>query len=235
MSTSIIDKDRIQVIRGELGPTHAVVPWDLWTEIEAALSSSPAEPSDEDLFDAADTSGEAFPMEVVEQLVAGGHPVKVYRRYRGLTQADLARAVGSTAAYISQIENGRPCGRSTLAMLARALGVDMEDLMQRPSPIAELPGIVPGGGPRWNSDRDAVTFIGKFINPRTGRSDASHFRVSVEALEDLSRTSGLTGETAIAAYLEHEPRILEACARAIAEGRSKRDDVAIPIVAADFA
>lgn len=237
MSTSIIDKDRIQVIRGDQGPTHAVVPWDLWTEIEAALAVGrpEAEISDEELFDTADTSGEAFPMEVVEQLVTGTHPVRVYRRYRGMTQAGLARAIGSTAAYISQIENGRSCGRSTLAMLSRALDVDMEDLMQRSPPVAELPKVARNGDPRWNGDRDAVAFIGGFINPRTGRPDANYFRISVEALEDLSHTGGLAGEAAVAAFLDHEPRILEACARAITEGRSKRDDVAIPIVAADFA
>lgn len=236
MSTSIIDKDRIQVIRGDQGPTHAVVPWDLWTEIEAALAAggTEAEISDEELFDTADTSGEAFPMEVVEQLVAGVHPVRVYRRHRGLTQADLARAIGSTAAYISQIESGRPCGRSTLAMLARALNVDIEDLMASNAEVTALPRVARNGDPRWNGDRDAVSFTGTFVDTRTGRDISSDFRVSVEALEDLSDVDSLEAAAAIAAFLKHEPRILDACARAVAENRSKRD-MAIPIVTADFA
>lgn len=235
MNSTIIDKDRIQVIRGDQGPTHAVVPWELWTEIEAALAArqTDAELSDEELFDTADTSGEAFPMGVVEELVAGTHPVKVYRRYRGLTQADLARAIGSTAAYISQIENGRPCGRSTLAMLARALDVDMEDLMPRTPEVSELPEVTLDADPQWNSARDSVSFVGKFVDPRTDRSEASYFRISVEALADISRSERLSGQTAVDAFLVHQARILEACARAIAEGRSKRDG-AIPIVTADF-
>jgi transcriptional regulator with XRE-family HTH domain len=235
MSSNIIDKDRIQVIRGDHGPTHAVVPWELWTEIEAALAArrTDADLSDEELFDTADTSGETFPMEVVEELVAGTHPVKVYRRYRDLTQADLARAVGSTAAYISQIENGRPCGRSTLAMLARALDVDMEDLIPRTPEVSELPQVTRDHDPKWYGDRDSVSFVGMFTDPRTGGDAASIFRISVEALADLSGSEGLSGQSAVAAFLTHEARILEVCGRAIAEGRSKRDG-AIPIVTADF-
>lgn len=98
------------------------------------LESEPhgAEASDEALFDAADTGGEAFPMEVVEQLIVGVHAVEVYRRYRDLTQTDGARTIGSTPTCISQIENGHPCGADTFATLARALDVDVEDLSREP-------------------------------------------------------------------------------------------------------
>lgn len=72
---------------------------------------------------------ERFPASVAEALVAGQHPIRVFRKYRKMTQAELAEAAGTTSAYISQIENGdRDAGKKLLPKLADALGVDIEDL-----------------------------------------------------------------------------------------------------------
>lgn len=240
MSTSIIDRDRIQVIRGDQGPTHAVVPWDLWTEIEAALAASrtEAEVSDEELFDTADTSGEAFPMEVVEQLVAGTHPVKVYRKYRGLTQADLARAIGSTAPYISQIENGRPCGRSTLLLLANALGVEVGDLIARrdaPPPEDYLISFPEDRDTRkWDASRQTLTFYGVYCDPGTARDVRVWFRVPGSLLARLEGVAGPLSQSQANWILNRHPDpIARACGVALAERRPPVDG-AIPIDLADL-
>ncbi len=74
---------------------------------------------------------EAFPLEVAERLVAGAHPIKVFREYRGMTQADLARQVGLSPMYISQIETGRRGGSTkALRRIAAALDIDLADLVQ---------------------------------------------------------------------------------------------------------
>ncbi|MFQ6018895.1 MAG: helix-turn-helix transcriptional regulator [Kiloniellaceae bacterium] len=83
---------------------------------------------------AARASGEeAFPLQLIERLHEGDHPVKVYREHRGLTQAELASRVGLSKIYISQIETGRRTGATkTLTRIARALGVGLDDLAAWP-------------------------------------------------------------------------------------------------------
>ena len=74
---------------------------------------------------------EAFPLDVTERLVAGVHPIKVFRDYRGMTQAELARQVGLSPMYISQIETGRRGGSTkALRRIAAALDIDLADLVQ---------------------------------------------------------------------------------------------------------
>ncbi len=74
---------------------------------------------------------EAFPLELAERLVAGAHPIKVFRDYRGMTQAELARQVGLSPMYISQIETGRRGGSTkALRRIAAALDIDLADLVR---------------------------------------------------------------------------------------------------------
>ena len=96
--------------------------------------------SDESGEDAADQAAyeeakardeEAFPLEMAERLVAGAHPIKVFREYRGMTQAALADQVGLSAMYLSQIETGRRGGSTkALRRIAAALDIDLADLIE---------------------------------------------------------------------------------------------------------
>ena len=55
----------------------------------------------------------------------------MWRKYRGLTLASLARQVGVTRGYLSQIENGHKSGTLDLfRRLAGALDVSMDQLVQ---------------------------------------------------------------------------------------------------------
>jgi DNA-binding Xre family transcriptional regulator len=72
---------------------------------------------------------EYLPIELTERLMAGEVPVRVWRQHRGLSARALAARAGISAAYLSQIETGKKPGSfEAMARLARALGVDMEDL-----------------------------------------------------------------------------------------------------------
>jgi DNA-binding XRE family transcriptional regulator len=98
-----------------------VIPIDEWRRIEATL---------EDRIDAAaarafqKNPSETFPDAVVAAILDGCHPIKAFREHRGMTQAELATAVGSSSVYISQLERGeRRAGRKLRVKLADALNV----------------------------------------------------------------------------------------------------------------
>ncbi len=81
-------------------------------------------------FDAAKARNEeSFPAEIADQLIAGENPIKVFRKYRGLTQKQLAKQAKTAAAYLSQLETGRRTGSvKLLRRLAGELGVGLDDL-----------------------------------------------------------------------------------------------------------
>ena len=112
-------------------PAFAVIPYDEYRALMERLEWL------EDLRDSktlaeklARGEEEVIPVEVVERLVEGESPVKVWREHRGLTQEDLGDQVGLSGSYLSQIESGKREGTvKVYAALARALGVDVDDLV----------------------------------------------------------------------------------------------------------
>ena len=75
--------------------------------------------------------GETFPSDFVKKLLLGEeHPVKVWRDFRGLSQAQLAAESGVRQAAISNIETGKNSGSvHTMQALARALGCTIDLLL----------------------------------------------------------------------------------------------------------
>lgn len=72
---------------------------------------------------------ELIPAEVVYALLDGGNPIRVWREYRGLSQAELAAKAGISASYLSQLEAGKRDGTvEVLSALAVELGVALDDL-----------------------------------------------------------------------------------------------------------
>ena len=118
-----------QIIYHDGRPAFMLLPW---AEFEAlAEKLDEAGLSDEELFDLAHQSGEEYlPAELVHRILDGENPVKAYREHRGLTQKKLAEEVGLNPVYISQIETGNRAGSTrTLGRIAKALGVDLDDLV----------------------------------------------------------------------------------------------------------
>lgn len=61
----------------------------------------------------------------------GENPVRAWREHRGLTQAQLAEPAGVGQSYVAMLEAGERKGSITrLRALARALGVELDDLAQ---------------------------------------------------------------------------------------------------------
>jgi transcriptional regulator with XRE-family HTH domain len=76
-----------------------------------------------------------LPLDVVEQLADGKNPIRVLRKFRGFTQAELATAEGVqiTQNYLSDLENNKRKGPFELhRKIARFLNVPFELL----APIA---------------------------------------------------------------------------------------------------
>jgi len=72
---------------------------------------------------------EFVPAALVDRLIAGESPVKVWREHRGLTQQVLADKTGISKPFLSQIENERRgASVDVLKRLAAALGIDLDDL-----------------------------------------------------------------------------------------------------------
>jgi DNA-binding XRE family transcriptional regulator len=118
---------KVQVLEKDGKEAFAVLPIDEYRALAQRL---------EDLEDAQDlrsyrsNPGESFPSEVVNRLLDGESPVKVWREYRRLTQGQLAEQTGVTVAHISQIESGkRECSVKLLRALARVLEVDADMLI----------------------------------------------------------------------------------------------------------
>ncbi len=72
----------------------------------------------------------ALPDEVREKLaLAQDNPIKVIRKFRGLTQDDLAQAAGISRPYLTEIETGRKNGSvKAMKALASVLNVPIDAL-----------------------------------------------------------------------------------------------------------
>jgi len=72
---------------------------------------------------------ELVPSEVVYAILDGENPIRVWREYRGLTQAQLAGAAGISVSHLEEIESGKRQGTTlALSAIAESLGLDLDDL-----------------------------------------------------------------------------------------------------------
>ncbi len=124
---------KLSVIRDHTGaPVGVVVPFETFRKLvpeqaEVCLS-------DEELaalvLATRDPEEETWPYELVQKLVAGDNPLRVFRQYRGLSQKSLAEKAGCTTNYISQLESGRRFMSASMAILmAGLLDVDVDELV----------------------------------------------------------------------------------------------------------
>jgi hypothetical protein len=72
---------------------------------------------------------DALPAELVQRLLAGESPVRIWREHRCLTLGDLADRAGLAPSYVLEIETGLTLGSgAALIKLARVLKVEFDDL-----------------------------------------------------------------------------------------------------------
>jgi len=128
----------VQVIEQDGEPRFAVVPWEDWRAIAAALE----EQSDANLVARSETriaaGEETIPGEVIDAILLDGEtPLAAYRKWRGLKQVDLAARARLNQAYVSELEAGKKIpSLEALQSLAAALDVDV-GLLIAPRPDAD--------------------------------------------------------------------------------------------------
>ena len=114
-----------QIIEQDGKPAFAVVPFAQWQALLARLEDR------DDVADAmAARDAEDLPAALVNKLLDGSeHPLRLWRKHRKLTLAQLAGQVGVTRQMLSMLENGK--SRASVALLERLaheLGCDMDDI-----------------------------------------------------------------------------------------------------------
>jgi len=120
-----------QIIAKDGVPEYAVIPF---AEFQQLLADSEML-QDIAAFDSAKKAVESgaeelIPASVVDRLLDGENPVRVWREYRGHKASELARGCGISSAAISQIESGKR--KSSVALLRKIaifLRVDLADLV----------------------------------------------------------------------------------------------------------
>ena len=118
----------ILTIKGE---KFAVIPLALYEQCLKAMEDA------KDIADAKEIEariargeGEYYPSELVDAIIDGVNPVKVFREYRGLTQEALAAKIDKSVELIRKIENGKSEGSiSTIKAIADVLSVDISLLV----------------------------------------------------------------------------------------------------------
>lgn len=121
----------VQVIERDGKPEWAVLPYDVYLQL-AEEAEMLQDIRDYDTVKVAIERGEEelIPSEVTFALLGGENPIKVWREYRGMTQQQLAEAVGISKPYLSQIETQKRTGRTkVLQAIAKALKITLDDIV----------------------------------------------------------------------------------------------------------
>lgn len=120
-----------QIIEREGRPEYAVIPYEEYQDLlRKAEELDDVTTFDRATRELAEGRDETVPGDVVDRLLAGENPVKVWREHRGLTQAALAGQAEVSQSYVAMIERGDRTGRiDALQKIARVLGVDLDDLV----------------------------------------------------------------------------------------------------------
>lgn len=121
----------VQTIIKDGQPEYVVLPWAEYQLLLEALDDRLDAAALTDFAQRLTGGEETVPDAVVARLLAGENPIKVWREHRGLTQAALAHAAELTQSMVAMIErNDRRGTADTLSALARALGVELDDLVR---------------------------------------------------------------------------------------------------------
>ena len=118
---------KLQIIERDGKPEYAVIPYADYQEMSRLSEAMrDIEAYDKALAD----EGEAIPQEMMERLVAGESPIRLWREHRGLTRAELSRRAEIDETELLQLESGAGIGTvESLERLAAVLSVDLDDLV----------------------------------------------------------------------------------------------------------
>jgi DNA-binding XRE family transcriptional regulator len=121
----------VQVIEKNGKPEWAVIPYQEYRKLQEAFEDAEDIQAIKDNLKAIQNGEEiTVPGEVTFAILDGIHPVRAWRKYKKIKMNELARKVGISAGYLSQIENNkRNPTVETLKAIAQILEVDVEMLI----------------------------------------------------------------------------------------------------------
>ncbi len=113
------------------GEKFALLPFAMWEQMVETLEDA------QDIAQAKEIKrriaagdGEYFPEQVITDIVMGKNKIKVYREYRGMTQAILADKSGVSVDTIKRLETSAEGGSvKTIKAIANALSIDVDMLI----------------------------------------------------------------------------------------------------------
>ena len=120
----------IQIIERDRKPEWAVIPYEIYQVLVEDSEILQDIRDYEAAKKAMESEEELIPSDVVNAILTGERPIKVWRKYRGFTQQQLSSMAGITKAYLSQIETGKRTGTTdVLTKIAKSLGLALDDIV----------------------------------------------------------------------------------------------------------
>ncbi|MFO8101340.1 MAG: helix-turn-helix transcriptional regulator [Dehalococcoidia bacterium] len=119
----------VQIIERDRRPEWAVLPYEMYQQLLDDAETLQDIRDYEIAKKSLQSEEELIPSNVTYAILDGEKPIKVWRKYRGMTQRELSDKVGITKAYLSQIETGKRAGTTdVLSKLAKALGLTLDEV-----------------------------------------------------------------------------------------------------------
>ena len=122
----------VQIIEKDGKPEWAVLPFEEYKRLLADVDMLYDIRAYDEIKHAIETGEEELiPNHIAERLLNNENPIRVWREYRDLTQAELANMAGISKAYLSQLESGKRVGTAdVLSRIAQSLNVIVDDIIQ---------------------------------------------------------------------------------------------------------
>jgi len=120
-----------QIIEKNGKPEWAIIPYGEFIKIQELLEDAEDIKDIEVNLKAIEENREiVVPGEVTFAIVEGTHPIRAWREYKNMRINELAKRVGISGSFLSQIENGkRNPTIETLKTIASALDIEPEMLI----------------------------------------------------------------------------------------------------------
>ena len=120
-----------QIIEKNGKPEWVVIPYGEFIKIQEILEDAEDIKDIEENLKAIEENREIIiPGEVTLAIIDGTHPIRAWREYKNMRINELAKKIGISGSYLSQIENGkRNPTIETLKNIASALDIEPEMLI----------------------------------------------------------------------------------------------------------
>ena len=120
----------VQVIEKNGTPEWAVLPYKEYIYLMEETQTLQDIRAYDKAIQAVEDGEELIPSKVMYAILDGENPIRIWRKYKKLTQQELSTSAGISKAYLSQIESGKRKGSTkTLSAIANSLELTLDDIV----------------------------------------------------------------------------------------------------------